>query len=316
MHYLEPLNSYNIGVLMREAVRRACAIIHDERFTFSYAEKKSVYKKDTDYVTSSDTQAQLLYVDFLKRNFPKFGIIAEEAELFTPAQPINEFTSDMTKNIEHFFYFTVDPLDGTKAYKRYQSDSYSSMLALIHHCPELGIKEVIGVCIGDPMTNEVYYTRPESPRVHQFEPNREISRQLSFDPSTPPNERYILLREELSDYSSLIQAIANNPNPDARFFQSSHIKGGSIGISFAQLWKGEYAALALKAGQVTVWDTAPVIGISKKLGFVPLVCKENKLVQTEFIISVEREYIPQEETLVVHESLVPQILEWANNFQQ
>lgn len=312
MYYLEPLNSYNIGVLMREAVRRACAIIHDQRFTFSYEEKKSVYKKDTDYVTSSDTQAQLLYVDFLKRNFPKFGIIAEEAELFTPAQPFNEFTHEPSKNIEHYFYFTVDPLYGTKAYKRYQSDSYSSMLSLIHHCPELGVKEVIGVCIGDPMTNEVYYTRPGSPRVHQFEPDREISRILSFDGSIPNNERYILLREELSDYSSVIQNIANAPNKEHRLFQGSHIKGGSIGISFAQLWKGEYAALVLKAGQVTVWDTAPVIGISKKLGFVPLICRDNKFIQTEFVVSVEREYLPQEETLVVHESLVPQILAWSD----
>ncbi len=161
--FLAPLNENNIGVLMREAVRRACAVIYPQRLNFTWQEKEVSYKDEIDVVTSADFDAQQLYLAFLKRNFPKFGIIAEEDNLFTPAQAFPATGQLPHQAVNHFFYFTIDPLDGTKAFKRRQSSNYSTMLSLVHHCPELGIKEVIGVCIGDPMTDEMYYTRPGSP---------------------------------------------------------------------------------------------------------------------------------------------------------
>lgn len=314
-YFLEPLNVNNIGVLMREAVRRACAIIYSQRISFTWKEKNVSYKTDVDVVTSADHDAQEMYLSFLKRNFPKFGIIAEEDDLFTPAQPFTAHGHLPHENVEHFFYFTIDPLDGTKAFKRRQSNNYSSMLSLIHHCPDLGIKEVIGVCIGDPMTGEMYYTRPDSPRVHQLDRINDLHRLLAFDSETPLKERYLLLRDETIEFSPLVQAIAGASNKEDRFFKSYQIEGGSIGISFAKLWKNEYGALVLKPGRTTTWDTAPVIGISKKLDFVPLVHRNGELILTEFEPSVERVETPQEETIVVHRSLAEPLIQWSKQLE-
>jgi fructose-1,6-bisphosphatase/inositol monophosphatase family enzyme len=310
--FLAPLNEHMIGVLMREVARRACAVIYPQRLNFTWKEKEVTYKSEIDVVTSADFDAQALYLEFLKKNFPKFGIIAEEDDLFTPAQPFTVFGNEPHQNVEHYFYFTIDPLDGTKAFKRGQSGNYSTMISLIHHCPELGIKEVVGVCIGDPMTNEMYYTRPGSPRVHQLDRVLDLGRILTFDATLPLKERYVLFRDETTEFSPIVQQLAGTTNKAARMFKSYQIEGGSIGISFAKLWKNEYAALVLKPGKTTAWDTAPVIGICNKLGYVPLVCRDNKLVLTSFEVPVERVETPQEETVVVHESLVPQILAWSD----
>lgn len=297
---------------MREAVRRACVIIRRQRFTFTAEEKSVTYKTDVDYVTSADKEAQDHYLDFLSRNFPKFGVIAEEDELFMPAK---EFI-DYHDNAEHFFYFTIDPLDGTNAYKRMQSDSYSSMLSLIHSCPRKGINEVIAVCIGDPMTNELYYTRPESPRVHQLSMDGDQGRKLEFNPNVDHAKSYLLTRDNQGNFSSLMQSLGNDPIEGLRFFKDIEIMGGSIGISYAKLWKGQCGGLILKAGTTTVWDTAPVYGICKKLGFVQLVNGPDGLRKEPFHITTVREEFPQMETLVVHESLVPSILAWSDMFKK
>jgi fructose-1,6-bisphosphatase/inositol monophosphatase family enzyme len=315
LSFLEPLNDYNISVLMREAARRACRIIKGQRVSFTVEEKVSSNKPNQiDYVTSSDTDSQKMYTDFLKRNFPKFGIIGEEDGLFTPAQPFIE-CRDIKPSIEHFFYFTIDPLDGTKAYKRIQSDGYSTMLALIHHCPERNYKEVVAVCIADPMTDEIYFTRIGSAQVHLIEiESDKIHILLPSEPNCEPKEMYVSLRDNPRSYSPIARALGDAEDASQNFFKNIEIQGGSIGISYAKLWKGQYGGLLLKEGIVTVWDCAPVIGICKKLGYVPLVVENGAFVQSEFLISVERADLPQPETLIVHESLVPAILEWQKQF--
>lgn len=165
------------------------------------------------------------------------------------------------------------------------------------------------------MTGEMYYTRPGSPRVHQLDRINDLHRLLAFDSETPLKERYLLLRDETTEFSPLVQAIAGASNKEDRFFKSYQIEGGSIGISFAKLWKNEYGALVLKPGRTTTWDTAPVIGISKKLDFVPLVHRNGELVLTEFEPSVERVETPQEETIVVHRSLAEPLIQWSKQLE-
>lgn len=308
----DALNPHNIGSLMRDVVQRACSEIRAQRFTFTSQEKTVEYKSDVDYVTSADSKAQEIYLKFLKSNFPAFGIIAEENELFTKALPLCEPNS----NVQHFFYFTIDPLDGTKAYKRKQSDGFSTMLGLIHSCPEQKICEVIAACIGDPMTGEMYYTRPESKRVHQldqFEHEREV---MSFDTRAHPKDLYIHLRDNPAHFSSLARKMADG-SKEYSFFKDYELVGGSIGISFAKLWKGQYGGLLLRPSKATVWDTAPVVGISHKLGFVPMVYdkSQNEYQLTEFTVLDTRDYIDQKETLIIHKSLVPSLQAWQQRFK-
>jgi fructose-1,6-bisphosphatase/inositol monophosphatase family enzyme len=302
-----PLNAHNIGSLMRDAVLRACAVIRAQRFSFTSEEKTVEYKSDIDYVTSADRKAQEIYLEFLKNNFPGFGIIAEEDDLFTDAAPYREPNTE----IDHFYFFTIDPLDGTKAFKRKQSDGFSSMLGLIHYCPKLEICEVIGACIGDPMTNELFYTRPGSLRVHQLDQYSREREILSFDITTDPKSIYVHIRDNPDNFSTIGRKMCNGSSPES-FFKDYELQGGSIGISFAKLWKGQYGGLLLKPGKTTVWDTAPIVGICKKLGFVPMELNKTTGLYEKGVFKVisTRDYIPQKETLIIHESLVEKLMTW------
>lgn len=296
---------------MRDAVVRACAAIRLQRFSFTAEEKNVDYKTEIDYVTSADKKAQEIYLEFFKNNFPQFGIIAEEGDLFTDAPPI----LDPVTGVNHFFFLTIDPLDGTKAFKRKQSDGFSSMLGLIHSCPDQGICEVVAACIGDPMTGEMYYTRPNSPRVHQLDKYANEREILSFNPDTNPSQVYILLRDNPANLSMRAYAMLNGIH-HGHFFKDYEIQGGSIGISFAKLWKGQYAGLLLKSGLTTVWDTVPVVGISQKLGFVPLELNNDTQLYEQglFTVIATRTSIEQKETLIIHESLVESFMTWQNKF--
>jgi len=52
-----------------------------------------------------------------------------------------------------------------------------------------------------------------------------------------------------------------------RSFKSYEVEGGSIGIWLARLWKREIGAALMLPGVETPWDTAPIIGICKMLGY-------------------------------------------------
>src|SRR5487761_340810 len=114
------MNAHVVGIVMREAVSRAMSAIRQERFTFEVMEKEGYGEKMHDIVTSADRIAQMLYQKMLRECFPDFGIVAEENHLRIPcALP--------RKNI----YFTVDPIDGTRAWARGQSHGISTMVSLV-----------------------------------------------------------------------------------------------------------------------------------------------------------------------------------------
>src|SRR5690348_9870335 len=123
---------------MKEAVRRAIVAIRAQRFTFETRIKES----DTphkDFVTTADSSAQRVFVTLLRNWFPDFGIVAEEEGLRVPCT-----------HPKHDLWFTVDPLDGTRAFMRRQSHGIGTMVALV--CDG----QVIAACVGDVMTSEVY----------------------------------------------------------------------------------------------------------------------------------------------------------------
>ena len=137
------LNGHSVGTLMKEAVRRAIVAIRSQRFTFEATAKAHGAHGGLDFVTTADRAAQDVFVELLREWFPDFGIVAEEGALRVPCT-----------HPRHDLWFTVDPLDGTKAFMRRQSHGIGTMIALVRD----GVVEA--GCIGDVMTQEVYATRP------------------------------------------------------------------------------------------------------------------------------------------------------------
>ncbi len=195
-----------------------------------------------DVFTSADTKAQAIYLRAIQECFPDYGFIGEEDGLVI--RPKNGCT----------IWVTVDPLDGTKAFVRRQSDGVGSMVAVIDG------NEVISVYIGDINTNEVYGYRPGSDTVWRISEFDSFEK-LGYAGGDDLSKRYVLLRDPPEDYSSLSRRTLDH-------FKSYEVRGSSIGIWAARLWKREVSALLIQPGWETPWDSNPVFGISQKLGYV------------------------------------------------
>lgn len=84
--------------------------------------------------------------------------------------------------------------------------------------------------------------------------------------------------------------------------------GSSIGIWMARLWKGEVCAVCMNGGKYeTPWDLSPILGISKKLGFVFLREDNGRFVEYEPEISKEK-YKRDFDVLVIHRNNLNQII--------
>ncbi|MFA7481360.1 MAG: inositol monophosphatase family protein [Vulcanimicrobiota bacterium] len=239
-----------VGVVMREAVRRAIKIIQRHRFVVEAEAKMGKDGVLNDVVTVADREAQEMYLRMIRENFPHYGVLAEEDELRIPGGGL---------------YLTVDPLDGTRAYARRQSTGVGTMIALSDG------REVISAYVGDALTSEVYGYRPDSERVYRL--NRFEQAIRIWYEAKPLKDSYILLREDPWTYRLDARTLAT------QYFRGIDVEGGSIGLSFARLWKREVGAILLGPGFDTPWDSTPVQGISKKLGFVSLEVRPNGQVE-------------------------------------
>lgn len=279
------VNPHIIGIVMKEAVRRAIMKIREQRFIFEARVKAGYGGKLNDLVTTADHEAQKIYVRMLRECFPLYGIVAEEEALRVECRLPGKR-----------LFFTVDPLDGTKAFVRKQSHGIGTMVALV--CEG----RVIGAYVGDVMTQEIYGFRPESAKVHRIS---EFDRPepLKIRPGLALSRQYLLLRTDPQRYSPIIRGLI-------RAFRDIEVARGSIGTSMARLWKGEIGAAVLRPGHETPWDTCPTVGISRKLGFRHLKATESgKLAAFEPELSMEvRER--RHEVLVVHESRLEELAEF------
>lgn len=266
------MNEHSIGIIMKELVRRAIRTIREERRNFEFRRKKG-YNGQDDIVTTADRAAQDVYVSSLRECFPDYGIVAEEDELRDDAQHDEEL------------YFTVDPLDGTKAFKRGESEGVGTMIALVHE------SDIIAAYVGDANTEEIYGYRPESPEVYKIS-EYDYAEQL-VAPEKPLEQQYVQLREPPSEHSDDLERFVHGQ------FKGLTVETGSIGTKFAQLWKGVVGAIVLPPYHQTPWDIAPIIGISRRLGFRAHVLEDGQLIP--FDIAVERsvEYV-SEELIIAH----------------
>jgi fructose-1,6-bisphosphatase/inositol monophosphatase family enzyme len=238
-----PINGHAVGIIMKEVVRRAIAAIRAERFAFEAKAKLGYTGKLDDMLTSADGHAQAIYLKSLRECFPLCGIVAEEDEL------------SITSQQGCSAYFTVDPLDGTKAYVRRQSHGVGTMVALVDN------RRTIAAYIGDTNTLEIYGFRPGSDSAHRIS-EFGFSELLTIDEGVPLSEQYILLREPERKYSEAAQQVITGK------FKSSLCDGSSIGTWMARLWKREVGGLLMPPSHETPWDSTPIYAISKKIGFV------------------------------------------------
>jgi hypothetical protein len=227
------LNGHAAGIILRESVRRAMTVIRAERAAFEITHKADYEGGMTDVFTTADRKAQDIYEDVLGKCFPRYDIITEEGE------PHGELAGPG--------YFTIDPLDGTKAFIRRQSHGVGTMLAMVEN------DNVISAYVGDINTQEIYGYRPSSPNVHRIT-EFETAEPLGWA-KRPLAEQYVLLRDPPEVYAEASRAILPA-------FKSYEVEGGSIGIWLARLWKREVGAALIPPGMETPWDSTPIRGIT------------------------------------------------------
>lgn len=290
-----------LGLVMREAARRASVAINGVKFK-AHARVKGVKGNGSaDYFTQADTAAQKAIVRLLRKNFPTFGIVAEEADKKTKLPLRIECRRD--KHGGHDLWFVIDPLDGTSAFIREQSHGIGSMVALV--CDGV----VIAAYVLDVNTGEAYGFRPGSRSTYRIT-GAGTPRRLAIKPDRPLAGQYLLLRDPPEDHGSpAVVALARRGGP----FKQYTMAEGSIGISMARLWKGEVGAAVMKSGVNTPWDWAPVYGISRRLGFrfFSIVDTTDFAGFVPFAPEMSKEVEPVlHPLLVVHESRLDELEAW------
>src|SRR5262245_36922112 len=123
---IEKMQGINYGVLrpeivgsaMKDIVHRAMDEIRNKRIGYVGYDKENELKAGGDRVTEVDYASQAIFLAKLTEYFPEYGIVAEEHSFSRPSQ------------LPDGLFFTVDPLDGTKAFERKQSAGFGPMLSL------------------------------------------------------------------------------------------------------------------------------------------------------------------------------------------
>jgi len=275
----------NLYIEMENMVKKAIVIIQDEAAHFSQKAKTHYSGSEDDLVTSADIKTQAMYVEDIQTIFPGEGLIGEENGLNIEAEV-------------GYGYFTIDPLDGTKAFGRLQSTGSGTMIAHVQN----GIVDAI--CIGDINTGEIY----------GFGLGHEPTR-TRFGVKTPliintvgMSKKYVTLRGLAEGYPEVIQKIIKFDNKD--LFNGADITGASIGLAVARVWKSEVSAIIIQPGFNTPWDNTPVVGMNNALGIVHIRVDldGNAKVYEQPIIQQVSERLWFE--ILVHKDYADKVLNW------
>lgn len=287
----------NVGRQMVTMVERAIEIIRANCGNMQAQVKVSYAGENDDCVTVADKLAQEMYLTEIRKRFPAFGIIAEEEELTIPCTH---------RHLD--IYFTIDPLDGTKAFARRQSHGVGTMLALVCN------GNIIAVAIGDVNTGEVYAYADEND--HCKVDRIRFGVKYTLEPEKKPlAEQYAFLLDHPREQPRIVQDMIGPAPKDGGMFKDFEIGSGSIGLRFARLWKGEVGGIFLTPTFDTPWDLMPVLGITKKLGFKFLKIDGEMLVnyEPEMVRTVTR--MPHH-LLIIHEKHTPELQQWLRNHKK
>jgi len=278
----------NLYIEMENMVKKAIVIIQDEASHFSQKTKTHYSGSEDDLVTSADIKAQAMYVEDIQTLFPGEGLIGEENGLNIEAEV-------------GYGYFTIDPLDGTKAFGRLQSTGGGRMIAHVQN----GIVDAI--CIGDINTGEIYGFGPG------HEPTRTrfgVKTVLKIDTSISLNKKYVILRDNPKHFPDVLQKMLDIET--GGLFKDMEITSGSIGLNVARLWKNETAMLIFKTNSFdTPWDNTPIIGMNKVLDIVHIkfdpITLETEIIEPEIPKDVvKRKWIE----ILTHKDYANEIMNW------
>lgn len=222
--------------------------------SFVTKEKMNEHKAD-DLVTSADYAAQKIYVKLIEETTPQAGIVAEENGLKRDPQGWESLV------------YTIDPVDGTKALVRTQSDGIGTLLGVVDTTKQ----EIIAAYVGDIMTQELYYYRPDGGSVHRI--NLRFPEKATDLAYTPKTHKRLLMLDDIRSFPLRAQQLTEKN----WYYNSIGIYNGSIGINMARLRKGEVDAALLKWGVSYPRDRVPVAGISGRLWFDLIEIKAGKI---------------------------------------
>ena len=138
-------SGHSIGIILKELVRRAEVVISNERLNFEVTSKAGYDGTMDDVFTSADRKAQDIITKSLNEIWPEFGCIGEESKVHNLPEGMKG-------------YFTIDPLDGTKAFVRRQSHGVATMIAMVitENYPDR--PWIASAFIGDVNTREIYFS--------------------------------------------------------------------------------------------------------------------------------------------------------------
>ncbi len=134
--------------------------------------------------------------------------------------------------------------------------------------------------------------------------------ELRIDAERSLQDQYVLLRDHWSDHSDTINRMVARPS-DGGLFRNVQIYGGSIGITFSQLWKGEVGGVILRPHHINPWDWCPPMGITQRMGF-KLFYENNRTLQEFKHTDVLEESECPHELIIVHQSRREELEEWLN----
>lgn len=295
------LTGHAVGTIIKSAMVRVMQRFTALQFNLVVEVKPGYEPGTTDIRTNMDQLAQEVYVKIFRKSFPQIGIVAEEnapgsnERLIIPPDPVD---LDM--------WFDIDGIDGTKAMERKQSDGIGTMVSL-----RKGDK-IIAAYVGDVTTGEIYGYRPGSEDVCRV--NRGgIADKLRIAQDRPLADQHVLLRDPNWLHSLRARSIFEPGHSEKPvLFKSIQIGGGSIGIGMARLWKGEVGGAIILPSPETPWDANPVLGICRMLGFVNLDIGGRGFSAPYRPRPVRDIVHRNHETLIIHESRVPELKAWAS----
>lgn len=281
-----------LWILQKEMTTRAIREIRKQIGNFTTYKKENEHK-DEDLVTTADYAAQQIYTNLISECTPNAWIIAEENWLRKDPQ-----------NGENMIY-TIDPVDGTKALVRKQSDGIGTLLGVVDNSQ----KEIIAAYIWDAMTQELYYYRPNSDKVHRIDINNlDQSSILSYQNR---KKKRILTLDDIRKLPKWADDISRSEG----YWDSMGVSNGSIGTNMARLRKWEVDAVLLKSGICHPRDRVPCAGISDKLWYVDIYIDDNKVIdvlEMNKSWSLESMQVPYQ--LIVHKQELADVLWFLEKF--
>jgi fructose-1,6-bisphosphatase/inositol monophosphatase family enzyme len=260
---------------------------------------KTTVGKPVDFFTNADEAAQKLVVDGLIRHFPRAGIVAEE----------NGVYRECTEVVAHGrWFFVVDIIDGTKMFAQGEKYGWGGQIALLHLADD-DTYTVEAVYVIDGQTGQIigFDLVTDGLWNHSGVYLEPIERLTGPDPDVPLSQQGIICRGHPFKYDEPIQRLMAPPEFGGLFrrFTAPH---GSPTQAVATVLRGNAGAMVLHSyQQQNVWDQAPFVGITERVGLVCVQLDEDGLLVIGAEPKILGSFRREQSVLYVHRNQIDEI---------